>query len=81
MEFESDIDDICPAGDRLWVITSTNDKAKGRLIDVFDKEGRFVDSFHLGAGKGLMAVREGFVFCMEKAEDETITIVKYRIVR
>ncbi len=30
-------------------------------------------------GRMLMAVREGFVFCQEKNEDETITIVKYKI--
>jgi hypothetical protein len=79
IEYEPDIDDLFPVGDRLWVTTSTNDKATGRLIDVFDEYGRFVDSFHLGAGRSLMAVLEDTVFCQEKSEDETITIVKYRI--
>lgn len=79
IEFESDIDDLFAVGDRLWVATSTNDEAKGRLIDVFDQDGRFVDSFHLGAGRMLMAVGEGVLFCQEKGEDETITIVKYGI--
>ena len=78
-EYESDIDELFAIEDGLWVTTSTNDKAKGRLIDVFDKDGRFVDSFHLGAGRQLMAFREDTVFCQEKAEDETIRIVKYRI--
>jgi hypothetical protein len=78
-EFESDIDELFPVGDRLWVATSTDNKAKGRLIDVFDKDGRFVDSFYLGAGRILMAVREDAVYCQEKNEDEAITIVKYRI--
>jgi len=80
-EFEPDIDGLFPVGDRLWVTTSTDDKAKGRLIDVFDKEGRFVDSFYLGAGRTLMAVREDSIFCQEKNEDETITIVKYGIMK
>jgi hypothetical protein len=79
IEFEPDVDDIHPVGKRLWVVTSTDDKAKGRLIDVFDDDGRFVDNFYLGAGRSLMAVREDAVFCQEKAEDETIRIVKYRI--
>jgi hypothetical protein len=79
MEYEIDISDIFPSGDRLWVVTSTDDKAKGRLIDVFDKDGRFVDSFFLGAGKKLMLVRDAFVICQEKSEAETITIVKYKI--
>jgi hypothetical protein len=79
MEYEIDISDIFPSGDRLWVETSTDDKAKGRLIDVFDKDGRFVDSFFLGAGKKLMLVRDAFVICQEKKEDESIALVKYRI--
>ena len=78
-EFETDIDELFPVGDRLWVVTSTVDKARGKVIDVFDKDGRFVDSFYLGAGRMLMAVKEGVVFCQEKKEDETIVIVKYRI--
>ncbi len=77
--FEPDVDELFPVVDGLWVVTSTDDKAKGRLVDVFDREGRFVDSFYLGAGRSLMAVKEGFLFCQEKNEDETITIVKYRI--
>jgi hypothetical protein len=79
IEYEIDINNIYPVGEHLWVETSTEDKAKGRLFDVFDKDGRFLDSFYLGAGRTLMAVREDAVFCREKNEDETITIVKYRI--
>ncbi len=81
IEFEADIKDLYPVGDRLWVETSTDDKTKGRLIDVFDKDGRFLDSFYLGAGRTLMAVREDAVFCLEKNEDESLTVVKYRIER
>jgi hypothetical protein len=70
---------LYPIEGRVWVETSTEDKTKGWLIDVFDKDGRFIDSFYLGPGRKLMAVREGHIFCQEKNEDETITIVKYRI--
>jgi hypothetical protein len=79
IEHEPDIRALYLVGDRLWVETSTDDKTRGRLIDVFDKDGRFVDSFFLGAGKTLMAIQEDTIFCQEKSEDETITIVKYRI--
>jgi hypothetical protein len=81
IEFEPDVNELFSVEDASWVATSTEDKAKGRLIDVFDKDGRFVDSFYLGAGRSLMAVGEGFLFCQEKNEDEAITIVKYRILR
>jgi hypothetical protein len=79
IEYEPDVNNLYPVGERLWVETSTDDKTKGRLIDVFDKDGRFLDNFYLGAGRTLMAVREDAVFCQEKNKDETITIVKYRI--
>ena len=79
IEYEPDVKNLYPVGERLWVETSTDDKAKGRLIDVFDKDGRFVDSFYLGAGRSLMAVREDFIFCQEKNAAETIALVKYKI--
>lgn len=78
-EFWPDISNLYPTSRGIWVETSTDDKAKGRLVDVFDKDGRFVDSFYLGPGRTLMAVQEGVVFCQEKREDETIVIVKNRI--
>jgi hypothetical protein len=79
LEYEPDIYALCPFGKSLWVVTSTADKAKGSLIDVFDKDGHFIDSFFLGAGLALVAVKEESIFCQERNEDETITIVKYRI--
>ncbi len=79
IEFESDISNLFANRDRLWVETSTNDKTKGRLFDVFDEEGRFVDSFHLGPGRRLLAVTDDHIFCQEKKEDESIALVKYRI--
>jgi hypothetical protein len=79
IEFESDVIGLFPIENGAWIATSTEDKAKGRLIDVFDMDGRFVDNFFLGTGRTLMAVREGFVICREQNEDETITIVKYEI--
>ena len=79
IEYETDIKGLYPIEGRVWVETSTEDKTKGRLIDVFNKDGRFIDSFYLGPGRSLMAVRESHIFCQEKNEDETITIVKYRI--
>jgi hypothetical protein len=79
IEFEADVKNLYPVGEHLWVETSTDDKTKGRLIDVFDKDGRFLDSFYLGPGRTLMAVREDAIFCRQKNEDETIAIVKYRI--
>jgi len=79
LEYEIDVKNLYPVGERLWVETSTDDKTKGRLVDVFDKGGRFADSFYLGAGRTLMAVREDAVFCQEKNADESIRILKYQV--
>lgn len=79
IDYEVDINKLFPVGEALWVETSTLDKTKGRLIDVFDGNGRFTDSFYLGPGRTLMAVGDDCLFSQEKNEDETITIVKYRI--
>jgi hypothetical protein len=79
IEHETDILGLHSANGHIWIETSAEDKQKGRLIDVFDRDGQFIDSFYLGAGRSLMAVREAFVLCLEKNEDETITIVKYLI--
>lgn len=79
IEYETDILGLFPVGEKIWVATSTEDKTKGRLIDVFDRDGRFIDTFFLGSRGSLMVVSEGFMICQETNEDETITIVKYRI--
>jgi len=79
IEYETDILGLYPVDGHIWVATSTEDKSIGRLIDVFDRDGRFIDSFYLGAGRSLMAVSEDFILCEETNEDETVTIVKYRI--
>jgi hypothetical protein len=68
-------------GDRLWVMTSTNDPAKGWLVDVFDREGRFADSFYLGQSRALIGVAEGAVFLSESGADGKVAVVKYRIVK
>jgi len=78
IEYETDIWGLYPAAHKIWVATSTVDKDKGRLIDVFDQDGRFVDSFYLGADRSLMAVSDDFILCQETNEDETVSIVKYR---
>ncbi len=81
MEFKSDIIELFVDGPRLWVRTSTEDKTKGSLFDVFDPEGRWLDSFFLGPERALMAVRDGFVYTLETMEDGTFRIHKSRIVQ
>jgi hypothetical protein len=79
-KYKDDILGLFICKDHLWVKTSTKDKNKGILIDVFNKEGRFIDSFFLNLKGSLVAIHEDFIFVKEQDEDGNISFVKYRIV-
>lgn len=85
-KYLNDIDGVFAHGRELWVVTSTRDKAKGTLIDVFDGEGVYQDAFYIKLGEsGLNALRSGwsstlagdYLFIVDKNEDETSVIRKY----
>jgi hypothetical protein len=79
-EFFEDIREMYIFKDQLWIRTSTKDDEKGYLIDVFNLEGNFVDSFYLNIDGSLISTHEDFIFVRESDEDENIHIVKYRII-
>lgn len=81
IEYESDILELYVNRDRLWIKTSTADSKKGSLFDVFDFSGRYTDCFYLGPGRTLLKARGDEIFVTEKNADESIVLVKYRIVR
>ena len=87
-EYLNDISRLFQCEDLLWVITSTVKKDKGVVVDVFDFEGRYVDSFHLkipgesdpiAIGYRPMTVSNGFLFKTVRNEDETYSIKKFKI--
>ncbi len=87
-EHYNDIYQIAANGDRVWVFTSTLDKKRGVLVDVFDLEGRYVDCFYLnlpGVERPDQVEEKGFVlrgnimYTMEKDEDDVPSIVKYKL--
>ena len=87
-EYYNDISRLFSCGDLLWVITSTVKKDKGVVVDVFDFEGRYADSFHLripgesdpvAIGYSPMTISNGFLIRAVRNEDETYSIRKYRI--
>jgi len=45
-KFDSDIEDLLYDRGFLWVKTSTKDELKGYLYDLYESEGRFLDSFY-----------------------------------
>jgi hypothetical protein len=77
--YEWDISDLFADQNKLWVRTSTEDSAKGVLFDVFDENGRFIDSFYVGAGRSLLKVQGDVIFVIEKEKDDSLRVVKYKI--
>ncbi len=80
-EFMNDIRYFFNGGETLWVRTSTTDKTKGSLFDIFNKEGNYIDSFYLTAKSSLVTVHKDYIFVRETDEEEMISIVKYKIVK
>ena len=88
----NDIFHLLVVKDRLWVMTSTLDKEKGWLVDVYDIQGRYVDNFYLKFPEpltyisirrlgGRMHVKEAgdFLFRLRTNEEDLVELVKYRI--
>jgi hypothetical protein len=89
-KFENDVMNLLVRGGEIWAVTSTRDKAKGVLIDVFDGQGMYRDAFWLQLPEPVQrslqspgqCVLDGeFLWVVERAEDETSSIRKYRVVQ
>lgn len=87
-KYHLDIQGMFTVKDKLWVITSTVDKNKGILVDVFDEKGLYVDNFHLSYPEGvepyavstwIKTVSGDFVYTVEKGGEGEFFIVKNRI--
>ena len=79
-KFLSDIDYIYTFQDNVLVWTSTKDEKKGMLFDLFDREGKYIDSFWVNLNGTVIATYEDFFFVREEDEDGSFNIVKYRVV-
>lgn len=89
-QYLNDIANIYAHKDEMWVVTSTSDKDKGVLIDVFNFKGTFIDNFYLQAPEKAKiifsrgrtettAVSGDYFYSIEKNETETYVIKKYKI--
>jgi hypothetical protein len=75
--------------ERLWAVTSTFDKNKGILVDVFNREGQYLDNIYLPVFKirrnnpqyyAPMAIAGNFLYVLEADEEDLISLIKYEIV-
>jgi len=89
LKFQNDVRNLLARCDEIWAVTSTKDKSKGILIDVFDGEGVYRDCFWLKLPElalksvlspGSCALDGDSLWIVERSEDETFAIKKYRVV-
>jgi hypothetical protein len=89
LKYQNDVRNLLTRGDEIWAVTSTKDKAKGVVIDIFDGQGVYRDCFYLklpeAAQKSVLSPRQcaldgEFLWVVERSEDETFAIKKYRVV-
>ncbi|MBE0711164.1 MAG: hypothetical protein IH583_02190 [Candidatus Aminicenantes bacterium] len=88
-KFQSDVKVILTRGDEIWTVTSTQDKSRGVLIDVFNGDGIFMDSFYLKLPdsalrqlrwSGYCTLDGDFLWVAESDDENDIyTIKKYRL--
>ena len=88
-KFHNDLCRLLWRNDRLWAVTSTFDPKKGILVDVFSREGKYLDNFYLPLFKirknnpqyyAPMAIWGNYLYLLEADEDDIISLVKYEIV-
>jgi hypothetical protein len=87
-KYFSDIQDVIIHGEQLWVLTSTIDREKGILVDVFSKDGNYIDNFYFKLPavtrvkdleyKPFTSYRD-FLFTVEEDEEGNKLILKYKI--
>jgi hypothetical protein len=87
-KYYDDIQTLLVQGDRLWAVTSTKDAGKNRLVDVFDKDGRYIDCFYLKfpggfaeryINPGFIVVRGDFLYMIDEDAEGFKSIGKYKI--
>lgn len=87
-DYHLDIQKLLLFKDKLWVVTSTVVNGKRVLVDVFDKEGVYIDNFYLDCPsyiepyqvKNWIQVVDGdFIYFAEQDEDGNNVLKKYKI--
>ena len=65
--------------DKIWIWTSTQDKDKGMLFDIFSYEGEYLDSFYIPEKISFMYAQGDILFARNEDEEGIFSVVKYRI--
>jgi hypothetical protein len=87
-DFFPDIEGISLYKGKVWIFTSTLDKQKGVLVDIFSPDGKYLDNFYLplpgilrpdSFEESPFAISGDYIFIVEKDADDNLCIVKYKI--
>ncbi len=87
-KYYDDIQKLLVHGDKLWVITSTTDKKKGVLTDVFTEKGLFINKFYLKLTNEVdykkidnipMEISGDYLYTVERDKNDEPVIIKYKI--
>jgi hypothetical protein len=88
VDFANDIQKLFVVKDKIMAMTSTIDAAKGILVDVFNKEGEYIDNFFLpikhielkDLSRYPITISGDFLLVKETGDDDFPCIVKYKII-
>lgn len=84
----NDIQKLFTQNKTIWAMTSTVDKEKGILVDVFNLRGEYIDNFYLplqhhvkieGLSQHPMTISGDALFIVEYDENDIPSVVKYKI--
>lgn len=79
--FDNDIKELFYDGSFLWIQTSTEIEDKGQMFDVYDTNGRFLDSFFVKTNGRIVKIKGDYIYSSETDEEELPYLVKYKIIR
>ncbi len=88
VDYANDIQKLFVVEEKILAMTSTVDAAKGILVDVFNKEGEYIDNFFLpikhidlkDLSRYPITIADDFLLVKETDDDDFSCIVKYRII-
>ena len=88
-KYQCDVYNIFCRGEEIWAVTSTRERNKGILIDIFDSEGTYRDCFYLKLPESALrsivqppfcALQGDYLWIRERTDAETYSLKKYQIV-
>lgn len=87
VDYANDIQKLFVVRDKIVAMTSTIDKTKGILVDVFNKQGEYIDNFFLPVrhielrdlSRYPITISGDFLLIKETDEDDFLSVVKYKI--